>query len=73
MPAPLDCPGTESLQALLGPGPRSWALDALPASVEIHLGHPGTGVLTVDVIASTCEGEVCTIRRLKREHTLTVS
>ncbi len=60
-------------QTLLGPGPRSWALDALPASVEIHLGHPGTGVLTVDVIASTCEGDVCTTRRLTREHSLTVS
>jgi hypothetical protein len=60
-------------QTLLGPGPRSWALDALPVSVEIQLGHPGAGVLTVDVIASTCEGDVCTIRRLTREHSLTVS
>jgi hypothetical protein len=30
-------------------------------------------VLTVDVIASTCQGDVCTIRRSTREHTLTVS
>ena len=59
-------------QTLLGPGPRSWALDSLPVSVEIRLGRPGAGVLTVDVIASTCEGAVCTIRRSTREHSLTV-
>ena len=60
-------------QTLLGTGPRSWALDALPVSVDVHLGKPGSGMLTVDVIASTCEGDVCTIRRLTREHRLTVS
>jgi hypothetical protein len=58
--------------SLLGPGPRAWGLDALPVSVEIRLGRPGAGVLTVDVIASTCEGDVCTIRRNTREHSLTV-
>jgi thiol-disulfide isomerase/thioredoxin/sugar lactone lactonase YvrE len=60
-------------QTLLGAGPRSWALDALPATLELHLGSPGSGVLTVDVIASTCEGDVCTIVRSTREHALTVS
>jgi NHL repeat len=60
-------------QTLLGAGPRSWALDALPAMLELRLGVPGSGVLTVDVIASTCEGDVCTIRRSTREHVLTVS
>ena len=57
---------------LLGPGPRSWALDSLPVSVEVRLGGRGTGVLVVDVIASTCFGDVCTIARATREHSLTV-
>jgi thiol-disulfide isomerase/thioredoxin len=60
-------------ETLLGAGPRSWALDALPVNLELRLGGPGSGVLTVDVIASTCEGDVCTIRRSVREHMLTVS
>ena len=59
--------------SLLGAGPRSWALDGLPVSVEVRLGGPGRGVLTLDVIASTCEGDLCTIRRSTREHSLTVS
>jgi len=59
--------------ALLGPGPRAWALDTLPVSVDVQLGTPGTGTLVVDVIASTCEGDVCTIARATREHRLTVS
>jgi thiol-disulfide isomerase/thioredoxin len=60
-------------EPLLGPGPRSWALDRLPVSLEVQLGKPGKGVLTLDVIASTCEGDVCTIRRNTVEHALTVS
>ena len=58
--------------ALLGAGPRSWALDALPVSLEVRLGQPGSGVLIVDVIASTCKGDVCTIARATREHSLVV-
>jgi thiol-disulfide isomerase/thioredoxin len=64
--------GTDT-ETLLGPGPRSWALDSLPVSVEVQLGRPGKGVLTLDVIASTCEGDVCTIRRNTVERALTVS
>jgi hypothetical protein len=59
--------------SLLGPGPRSWALDSLPVRVEIQLAGHGTGVLIVDVIASTCSGDVCTIARATREHALTVA
>jgi thiol-disulfide isomerase/thioredoxin len=58
---------------LLGPGPRSWALLALPVDLELRLGSPGSGVLVVDVIASTCAGDVCTVVRATREHTLTVA
>jgi thiol-disulfide isomerase/thioredoxin len=57
---------------LLGPGPRSWALDALPVAVELRLGSVGSGVLVVDLIAATCAGDVCTIARATREHRLTV-
>jgi thiol-disulfide isomerase/thioredoxin/sugar lactone lactonase YvrE len=60
-------------EPLLGAGPRSWALDSLPARLDLRLGTPGSGVLTVDVIASTCQGDVCTIKRTTSEHTLTVS
>jgi thiol-disulfide isomerase/thioredoxin len=59
-------------QTLLGPGPRSWALDTLPVTVAVQLGREGSGVLTFDVIASTCEGDVCTIVRSTREHPLRV-
>jgi thiol-disulfide isomerase/thioredoxin len=59
--------------SLLGPGPRSWALDALPVNVEVQLAGKGTGVLVVDVIASTCSGDVCTIARATQEHPLTVA
>jgi thiol-disulfide isomerase/thioredoxin len=58
---------------LLGPGPRAWALDSLPIAIDVTLGAAGTGALVVDVIASTCAGDVCTIVRNTREHHLTVT
>ncbi|HEY8674144.1 MAG TPA: thioredoxin-like domain-containing protein [Candidatus Dormibacteraeota bacterium] len=58
---------------LLGNGPRSWALATLPVDLELRLGNPGSGVLVVDVIASTCSGDVCTVVRATREHQLTVA
>jgi hypothetical protein len=70
---PVHVSVTVDPQTLLGAGPRSWALDSLPARLDLRLGTPGRGVLTVDVLASTCEGDVCTIRRSTREHTLTVA
>ena len=60
-------------QTLLAAGARAWALDSLPVSLELTLGAPGSGVLTVDLIASTCQADVCTIKRSTREHGLTVS
>ena len=59
--------------SLLGPGPRSWALESLPVNLDVELAGHGTGVLVVDVIASTCSGDVCTIARATREHSLTVA
>ena len=58
--------------SLLAPGPRSWTFDGLPAAVTLSLGTPGTGTLVLDVIASTCHDDVCTIRRRRRRHALTV-
>jgi thiol-disulfide isomerase/thioredoxin/sugar lactone lactonase YvrE len=60
-------------ERLIGAGPRSWALDAIPAEISITLGRAGTGELTVDLIASTCHEDVCTIRRATRHHKLEVS
>jgi hypothetical protein len=57
---------------LLGSGPRAWALDGLPAQVTLALGRRGEGEITLDVIASTCHDDVCTIRRATRRHHLTV-
>jgi hypothetical protein len=59
--------------SLPGPGPRSWALDTLPVDLEVPLGTPGRGVLLVDLIASTCSGDVCTVARSTSEHPLTVA
>lgn len=52
---------------------NSWALDTLPVNLAVPLGTPGGGVLVVDVIASTCSGDVCTVARSRREHPLTVA
>ena len=57
---------------LLGPGARAWAFDELPAGVEICLGGSGSGELTLDVIAATCRGDVCSIRRNTVRHPLNV-
>lgn len=60
-------------ESLLGAGPRAWALDALPVAIDVTLGRPGLGTLTLDVIASTCHDDVCTIKRTTRHHSLRVS
>ena len=57
---------------LLGPGPRSWAFETIPDDLSVGLGRPGDGVLSVEVVAATCHGDVCTIRRATRQHRLRV-
>jgi sugar lactone lactonase YvrE len=59
--------------AALAAGARSWVLDELPARIEVTLGRPGDATLTIDVIASTCHEDVCTIKRTTREHRLSIS
>lgn len=58
---------------LLAPGPRAWALDSLPAQVEVTLAGSGEGEISVDIIVATCHGDVCSIRRETRRHPLRVS
>jgi hypothetical protein len=60
-------PGT-----LLGSGPRSWALDNLPAEVDVVLGAAGEGVLSIDITAATCKGDLCTVHRRGEERQLRV-
>jgi thiol-disulfide isomerase/thioredoxin len=60
-------PGT-----LLGPGPRSWALADLPAEVDVVLGAPGEGLLSIDITAATCRGDLCTVHRRGEERPLSV-
>jgi hypothetical protein len=43
-------------------------LPMLPVDLELRLDSSGSGVLVVDVIASTCTGDVCTVVRVTREH-----
>jgi thiol-disulfide isomerase/thioredoxin len=57
---------------LLGPGPRSWALIALPVEIDLLLGAPGEGVLEVEVSAATCRGDLCTVHRRGQERSLRV-
>jgi len=59
--------------AALRAGPRAWALDSLPAHVEVTLGTPGEATLRIDVIASTCHDDVCTIKRATRECSVSIS
>src|SRR5207244_1627181 len=61
-------------QALLGVGasePR--VLDRVPDSIDVVLGERGSGMLSVDVIASTCHDDVCTVTRSTVAHALTVA
>jgi hypothetical protein len=58
--------------ALLGPGPRSWALATLPAEIDLVLGVAGDGVLDIDIVAATCRGDVCTVHRRREERPLHV-
>ena len=51
---------------LLG-GAATFALDALPARVELALGR-GSGRITVELRAATCDARVCRLRRTQRAY-----
>jgi DNA-binding beta-propeller fold protein YncE len=58
--------------ALLGPGPRSWALPMLSGEVEVVAAGGGGGVLVVAVEARVTDGDVAVVRRSRSRHDLTV-
>jgi hypothetical protein len=58
--------------ALLGEGPRVWALSTAEGTVDVLTGRAGEGMLTVEVRAAACEGDRCTVRRSRRRHRVTV-
>jgi hypothetical protein len=48
-------------------GPASFELDALPARVALGLGH-GSGRITVELRAATCDARACRLRRTQRAY-----
>ncbi len=52
---------------LLAPGPRSWALDTLPAGVGVVTAGAGEGTLTFDVRAASCKGDECRLHSRRAE------
>ena len=59
--------------SLVATGARTWALESLPATIEVSLGTPGEGVLVIDITAATCTDDVCTIIKGSRRHPLVVA
>ncbi|MFN2582267.1 MAG: alkyl hydroperoxide reductase, partial [Candidatus Dormibacteria bacterium] len=57
---------------LLAAGPRAWALADLEAPVAITLGQPGKGTITIDLVAATCNRDVCTVHRASEKRDLSV-
>ncbi|MEA2303530.1 MAG: hypothetical protein QOH43_810 [Solirubrobacteraceae bacterium] len=64
--APVEVTAVATDSDLLG-GPASFALDALPARVELALGR-GSGRITVELRAATCDEHVCRLRRTQRAY-----
>lgn len=62
--APVRVTASALVPGLLG-GDTSWTLDALPARVGVRLGH-GSGRVTVELRAATCDGALCRLRRTQR-------
>ena len=58
--------------ALLGDGPRQWALSEAEGDLEVRTGRPGEGVLHLEVVAAACEADRCNVHQLRRRHRLTV-
>ena len=53
------------------PSPR-WSLQAADGEVEVQAGQPGTGLLLVEVAASTCRGDRCAVRIRRTRHRLVI-
>jgi thiol-disulfide isomerase/thioredoxin len=63
---PVRVIATATDPGLLG-AETAWALDALPARVEVPLGS-GSGRITLELRAATCAGDVCRLRRAQRAY-----
>lgn len=48
--------------SLLGPGPRAWAAEGLPARVELRTAR-GEGTVLIDIQAASCLGAECRLHR----------
>jgi sugar lactone lactonase YvrE len=59
--------------SLLGPGPRSWALDLSAGELAVVAGAPGEGVLVVSAEMSVCNEDQCTVLRTRHRHDLVVA
>jgi DNA-binding beta-propeller fold protein YncE len=53
-------------------GPDTFALDRLPAELDLELGS-GAGRITVEVRAATCDERVCRVRRSRRAYDVVLS
>jgi DNA-binding beta-propeller fold protein YncE len=58
--------------ALLGPGPRAWAVTGTSGEVEVTAAGGGAGVLVVAVEAKVTDGGLAVVRRSRARHDLTV-
>jgi sugar lactone lactonase YvrE len=59
--------------ALLGPGPRSWALESPDGSVSAVGGTGGEGVLIVEVEVAVCKDTECTVLKGRTRYDLTIT
>jgi DNA-binding beta-propeller fold protein YncE len=71
--APVHIVVTATPPSLLGPGPRSWALEEGSGALAVNAGRPGRGTLLVDVSVSVCDDQQCTVLRAKTRHDLSVT
>lgn len=58
--------------SLLGPGPRSWALDAPSGAVNVTGAAPAEGLLVTSIEVNVCDDQHATVLRARTRHDLTV-
>ncbi|MFN2556303.1 MAG: thioredoxin-like domain-containing protein [Nitriliruptorales bacterium] len=62
----------DSEPASLLAGPANWGFHEAVGTAEVIAGEPGSGTLTVEVVAATCEEKVCRVHRRLVRHRLKV-
>jgi thiol-disulfide isomerase/thioredoxin len=58
--------------ALLGEGPRQWALSSTEGEIEVVTGRAGEGTLHLEILVGACVDDRCILHRVRRRHRLTV-